>query len=155
MYVYTKIIFSNSHYYVNTIFGGLGCPINTPKAYYISLLLAQARRLLDCLAMILQVASGTRDPTLSWSWILDRKLSSSDLHRSWVFFDFTYFFLGRQFESLAPSVWFGLNFNKIDGGNNDFESSQEMLHSIRKFKVLANMIFHESHVSFKQCPGMN
>ena len=85
-------------------YGGLGCPIKTPKPYYISLLWAQARRLLDCLAVLLQVASGTRDPTLGWSGILDRKVSSSILKISWSFFMFFIFF-GRQLKSLGPSIW--------------------------------------------------
>ena len=49
------------------------------------------------------VWSGTRDPSLGWSGILDRKMSSSNLNRSWSF-SITRNFLGRQLKSLAPSV---------------------------------------------------
>ena len=102
--MFTLDNFSDSHYFVNTVLGALGDHLRTPKAYFIFFWSVQARRLLDCLAVILQVASGTRDPTLGWSGILDRKLSSSNLKRSWSFLIWRNF-LGRQLKSLAPSVW--------------------------------------------------
>ena len=86
------MIFSYSHYFVNTIFGGLGFPIRTPKAYvrvdfwypiktpkayYILLLWAQASRLFDCLPDCLSVAVGTIEPIRGWSGIKLRYISSA------------------------------------------------------------------------------
>ena len=105
LYVFTRIITSNSHYLVNTVYGGLGCPIKTPKAYFIYYMVwVQASRLLDCLPVSWSVAAGTREPILGWLGMVPRYPSRASLNspRSLLIF---LILLGKLLNNLAPLIW--------------------------------------------------
>ena len=90
---------------VNTVFGGLGCPLKDTQGLLLFFhMWIQASKLLDCLPVSWSVAAGTREPILGWSGIVPRYPSRATLNSSRSLLIFL-ILLGKLLNNFAPFIW--------------------------------------------------